>query len=110
VVVEDVQSRRRIGLITEADLVEAAAESMDGTTFGSETWWPLNNSPNREYKNAVNASTACSGQRRSGLSALRQNDMQLAGIHTVGESVDVLDMPEPRRLAADEVLIVAKAV
>lgn len=37
VVVEDVQSRRRIGLITEADLVEAAAESMDGTTFGSET-------------------------------------------------------------------------
>jgi hypothetical protein len=36
--------------------------------------------------------------------------MQLAGIHTVGESVDVLDMPEPRRLAADEVLIVAKAV
>lgn len=70
----------------------------------------MNNSPNREYKNAVNASTACSGQRRSGLSALRQNDMQLAGIHTVGESVDVLDMPEPRRLAADEVLIVAKAV
>jgi signal-transduction protein with cAMP-binding, CBS, and nucleotidyltransferase domain len=37
VVVEDLQSRRRIGLITEADLVEAAAESMDGTTFGSET-------------------------------------------------------------------------